>query len=764
MLTDLARVLASASAAELTPIVAVERGAHLPLSFAQQRLWFLAQMEGVSEAYHIPMGLRLKGRLDRAALRKALDRIVARHEALRTIFAMVDGEPVQQILSREESRFHLVEHDLRGHSDSREELARLAAEEAEASFDLEAGPLIRGRLIRLGNEEDALLITMHHIVSDGWSLGVFKNELSTLYKAFLHGESDPLPDLEIQYADYAVWQRKWMEGEILQQQADYWKNALAGAPALLELPTDHPRPAQQSFSGALAKLELNAQVTAGLKRLSRRHGVTLYMTLLAGWAVLLSRLSGQQDVVIGTPTANRHRLEVERLIGFFVSTLAVRMDLSDSPTVGGLLHQAREQVLAAQQNQDIPFEQVVDLLNPVRSLSNSPLFQVMFGWQNNEQGELQLEGIEAGPLQAAHHRVSRLDLTMALGESGGGIAGVVEYATSLFEAATIERYFGYFRNLLEAMVADDSQVIDRLPFLDAAERDRVLYDWNETRTEFPSGHCVHELFEQQVARTPNAVAVVFQGEELSYIQLNARANRLAHYLKEMGVRPDKRVAICMERSFEMIIALLAVLKAGGAYVPLDPAYPVERLHFMLEDSAPRVLLTQSSLHHLFSAKSSKLPPINLEDEKKWSGHPETSMDSRSMGLSSRNLAYVIYTSGSTGTPKGVMVEHRSLSNLMHWHKEAFGLKTGDRCSSLAGLGFDAATWEIWPALSVGGAVVLAVGKSYSRSGGTVQMVGTRGTGCKLPAHPAGGICIASGERQQASPNFAGGWRSIAIPA
>ena len=341
VLTDLARALESANSTELSPIVAVERGAPLPVSFAQQRLWFLAQMEGVSQAYHMPMGLRLKGGLDRAALRKTLDRIVARHEALRTIFAMVDGEPVQRIIPPEDSRFHLVEHDLRGQSDAGEELARLAAEEAEAGFDLEAGPLIRGRLIRLADEEDALLITMHHIVSDGWSMGVFSNELSTLYGAFVCGEADPLPALEIQYADYAVWQRKWMEGEILQQQAAYWKGALAGAPALLELPTDHPRPAQQDFAGALAKLTLDQQLTAGLKDLGRRHGATLYMTVLAGWAALLSRLSGQQDVVIGTPTANRRQLEVEGLIGFFVNTLAVRLELSGSPTVSELLRRQR---------------------------------------------------------------------------------------------------------------------------------------------------------------------------------------------------------------------------------------------------------------------------------------------------------------------------------------------------------------------------------------------------------------------------------------
>ena len=452
--------------------------------------------------------------------------------------------------------------------------------------------MIRGRLIRLAEGEDALLITMHHIVSDGWSLGVFTNELSTLYGAFVRGEADPLPELEIQYADYAVWQRKWIEGEILQQQGAYWKNALAGAPALLELPADHPRPAQQDFAGALAKLGLNGQLTAGLKKLGRRHGATLYMTLLAGWAVLLSRLSGQQDVVIGTPTANRRQLEVEGLIGFFVNTLAVRLDLSGSPTVRELLQQTKEQVLAAQQHQDIPFEQVVDLLNPVRSLSHSPLFQVIFGWQNNEQGSLQLESIEAAPLYSPH-RVARLDLTASLGESGGSIVGIVEYATSLFDAATMERYFGYFRNLLEAMVADDTQAVDRLPMLDATERHRVLYDWNETRTEFPSDKCVHELFEQQAAKTPAAVAVKYEDQELTYAELNEHANQVANHLISLNVQPDTFIGLCLERGFEMVISILGILKAGAAYLPIDPDYPEERLRQVVKAAGIEIVLTQA---------------------------------------------------------------------------------------------------------------------------------------------------------------------------
>jgi amino acid adenylation domain-containing protein len=718
VLSDLARFLASASAAELSPIVAVERGAHLPLSFAQQRLWFLAQMEGVSQAYHIPMGWRLKGDLDRTALRKALDRIVARHEALRTIFAMVDGDPVQRILSREESRFHLVEHDLRGRSDDQEELARLAAEEAEAGFDLETGPLIRGRLIRLAEEEDALLITMHHIVSDGWSLGVFTNELSTLYGAFVRGKADPLPELEIQYADYAVWQRKWIEGEILQQQAAYWKNALAGAPALLELPTNYPRPAQQDFVGALAKLGLNGQLTAGLKGLGRRHGATLYMTLLAGWAVLMSRLSGQQDVVIGAPTAHRHRLEVEGLIGFFVNTLAVRLDLSGSPRVSELLQQAKEQVLAAQQHQDIPFEQVVDLLNPVRSLSHTPLFQVMFGWQSNEQGSPQLEGIEAAPLYSPH-RVARLDLSASLGESGGGIAGVVEYATSLFDAATMERYFGYFRNLLKDMVADDMQSVDRLTMLDGTERHCVLYDWNETRAEFPSDKCVHELFEQQAVETPAAIAVKYEDHELTYAELNERANQVAHHLISLNVQPDTFIGLCLERGFGMVISMLGILKAGAAYLPIDPDYPEERLRQVVKAAGIEIVLTQAAPLQALQT----IPACTLIDvENDWPRIARQDTGNPTVLLTPANLAYGIFTSGSTGSPKPVAISHSALCNHMTWMSQTFELNKNDRILQKTPYTFDASVWEFYAPLLHGGMLVMARSGGHMETGYLVETV------------------------------------------
>ena len=705
-LAGLAQSLGNAARADLPELRPMERPDRLPLSFAQQRLWFLAQMPGVSQAYHIPIGLRLRGEPQLPALRRALDCILERHEALRTTFAVVDGEPAQRIASPEESRFLLPEYDLRRRRDAAAELDRLRAEEARAPFDLEAGPPIRGRLIRLAEDEYALLITMHHIVSDGWSMGVFLKELSALYTAFVSGGPESLPKLEAQYADYTLWQRKCMAGEALRRQAEYWESALAGAPALLELPADHPRPAQQDQAGAFLSVALDEGLTAGLKALSRRNGTTLFMTLLAGWAGLLARLSGQQDVVIGAPTANRNQVEIEGLIGFFVNTLALRVDVSGAPTVGELLERVKRQVLAAQQHQDIPFEQVVELARPVRSLSHSPVFQVMFAWQNAPRGTIELPGLRVGRLPVAPHAVSKFDLTLSLQEAGDKIVGGVEYAAALFEKATVERYMGYFRALLQEMASDDTQEVGRLNILPERERRQALYEWNATDAEYPREKCVHELFEEQVEKTPDAVAVVFENDFLSYAELNRRANRLAHYLRGLGVRPDARVAICVERSIEMIVAMLAALKAGGAYVPLDPAYPGERLRWMLEDSTPTALLTQGRLARLFARLSQEaLPIVNLATAAPlWADQPQTNPPRAAIGLTPEHLAYVIYTSGSTGQPKGVAVQHRGLCNLVEAHKEAFRLGDQSRVLQFASFSFDASVSEIFSTLAAGGSL------------------------------------------------------------
>ncbi|MBV9678252.1 MAG: non-ribosomal peptide synthetase, partial [Acidobacteriaceae bacterium] len=482
VLADLAQALESAARVQLPPITVSERGEPLPLSFAQQRLWFLAQMPGVSEAYHIAGGLRLTGELGRSALRRALDRLVARHEALRTTFPVLDGQPIARIAS-EASGFALREYDLRSHAAAAQALGGLVAEEARVPFDLAKGPLIRGRLIQLAEEEHVLLLTMHHIVSDGWSMGVLVRELGALYSAFRRGEMDPLPALSIQYADYAVWQRRWLTGERLEAQSEYWRRTLAGAPTVLELPRDYARPAQQDHAGASVEVVLEENLTCGLKALSRRHGTTLFMTLLSSWAVLLARLSGQEEVLIGTPVANRRRVEIEGLIGFFVNTLALRLDVVGAATVGELLERVKEQVLGAQQHQDLPFEQVVEIVRPSRSLAHSPLFQVMFAWQNASGDTLALPGLMLAPL-AAPPVAAKFDLTLSLGEAGPAIVGGLEYATALFERSTIERYLGYWRRLLEGMVADDQQAVDRLPMLGAGERQQVVVEWNATAVEY----------------------------------------------------------------------------------------------------------------------------------------------------------------------------------------------------------------------------------------------------------------------------------------
>ena len=721
VLTDFAQHIANAAHAKLPLITRAGRDKPLPLSLAQQRLWFLAQMEGVSKAYHIPVGLRLLGQLDGTALRRALDRIVARHEALRTTFIKVDEEVVQRIGSIEDTSFLLLEHDLREHREAAAELERLVAQEAKDAFNLEEGPLIRGRLIRQSEDEHTLLITMHHIVSDGWSMGVLVKELSILYGAFVRGHADPLPELSLQYADYAVWQRQWIEGEILREQAEYWKNNLAGVLELLELPADHARPAQQDLAGAVVELALDEELTAGLKQLSKRHGTTLYMTLLAGWAVLMGRLSGQPDVVIGTPVANRGRVEIEGLVGFFVNTLALRLDVGGSPAVSELLARVKAQAIAAQLHQDIPFEQVVEMVRPVRSLAHNPLFQVMFAWQNLPESRFEMPGLEVGPAPSAAHAVAKFDMALTLREAGERIVGEVVYATALYERSTIERYLGYLRRLLQEMVADDSQVVDRVPLLGEAERQQVLYGWNETRAEYPSDKYVHQLFEEQVERTPEAVAVVFEEAALSYAELNRRANQLGHYLRRQGVGPEVKVAVCVERSLEMVVALLGVLKSGGAYVPLELKHPAERLKYMLEDSQAAVLLTrQEMLDRLpeFGGTVVRLDGQKEEISCQISENP-------TLLTTSESLMYVIYTSGSTGKPKGVAGTHRGMVNRLTWMQRTFPVTEDELCCQKTSLSFIDAVAEIFGPLVCGAPLLIIAESIVNDAKGLVDLLARR---------------------------------------
>jgi amino acid adenylation domain-containing protein len=674
VLADFARALDGTARAELPPIEPAPRDGLVPLSFAQQRLWFLEQLGDLGAAYHIHRPLRLRGPLDRPALVRALDGIVARHEALRTTFVRVDGVPGQRIAPAEASRFHLVEHDLEGRADADAELRRRMAEEANAPFDLERGPLIRGRLVRLGAEDHVLLLTMHHVVSDGWSMGVLFGELSALYAAHRAGREPALPALPVQYADFAAWQRRWVEGDVLRQQGDYWTEALAGIPGLLELPYDRPRPAETDHAGAGIAVVLDEELTAGIRALGRRHGTTPFMTVLAAWAAVLGRLSGSADVVVGTPAAGRGRRELEGLIGFFVNTLALRLDLSSGPTVAELLAQTRARVLAAQHHQDIPFEQVVERVDPARNISYHPLFQVELAWQNMARaGGLELPGLEVGGVESATPLPAKFDLSLSLREAGDRIVGGLTYATALFDPTTVERHVDYLRRMLREMVADEHRRVDRLPVLPDRERALVVEAWNRTDAAYPADAGIHELFEREVDRTPAAVAVVYEGESLTFAELDRRANQLAHHLRSLGIGPEDRVALCMERRLELMVAFFGILKAGAAYVPLEPTHPADRLAYVLENSGARLLLTQSWL-------AEGLPearPRTLFLDQMAETLSRESADRPESGVSAENLAYIYYTSGSTGRPKGVLMHHYGPVNYFAWAREAY-LSAGGR--------------------------------------------------------------------------------------
>jgi amino acid adenylation domain-containing protein len=688
------------TASAIVPIAREEQ--LLPLSFAQQRLWFLAQLEGPSATYNIPVALRLKGALDVAALEHCLTRIVQRHEVLRTHFAMVDGVAVQIIAPHLAIPLPVIDLQESSQPIRQLEVQRLVSQEAQQPFALSTGPLLRMMLVHLAAEEHVLLLNMHHIVSDGWSMGVLVKEVTTLYQAYVANTVAVLPELPIQYADFAYWQRQWLQGEVLQAHVDYWKEHLAGAPPLLELPTDYPRPSVQSFGGAKIDFSISTELAQKLEELSHQHGVTLFMTLLGAYAVLLSRYSGQQDMVIGSPIANRNRGEIENLIGFFVNTLALRIDLRDNPSFERLLERVREVTLGAYAHQDVPFEKLVEELQPQRSMSHSPLFQVMFVLQNAPMGVLELSDLRLEPL-GDESTVAKFDLTLSFQETADGLRGSWEYNRNLFKQGTIERLNIHFRMLLEGIVAVPAQQIKELPLLTAVERQQLLYGFNDTAVDYPADSCIHQLFEQQAERTPDAIALVYEKQQLTYRQLNQRANQLAHYLQSLGVGPDVIVGLCVERSLEMVIGLLGILKAGGAYLPLDLTYPQERLVFMIEDAQAFLVLSEHSIASVLSRSSVRL----LLLDKLQPVLAALSKQTPTCAAEPKNLAYVIYTSGSTGIPKGVMVEQHSLCNLVKWHHHTYQVRQQDRATQLAAFGFDAAVWEIWPYLTCGASLYLA---------------------------------------------------------
>ncbi|RUL78905.1 non-ribosomal peptide synthetase [Dyella choica] len=706
----------------LSSIHPVARDAALPLSFAQQRLWFLDQYEARRELYNLAASVRLSGQLDVNALSRTLNEIVHRHEALRTTFAMVGNEPVQRIVAA--SLPDLAITDLSGLSlAEREAETRLRTQEdAVALFDLSTGPLIRFHLIKLGDEEHILLLAMHHIVSDGWSMGVVVRELAALYRAFLQGEPSPLRPLPLQYADFAHWQREWLRGEILERQLSYWKRQLADSPSLLALPTDRPRPPQSSHAGATLPFALPATVVARLQELGRSARSTLFMTLCTAFNVLLARYSGQSDICIGTPIANRNRADIEGLIGFFVNTMVLRTQVDLKAGFTELLGQVRQHTLDAYAHQDVPFEQLVEALQPERHASYTPLFQVMLVLQNMPMGELSLPGLSLS-LKESESVTSKFDLTLTLTEGREGLQGCFEYSTELFEARTIERMAGHFSRLLQAIVAEPERAVGELAMLDDAERQQLLYAFNDTGVMDPGigpdRRVLHELFEAQAAMEPDGIAVVYQDASLTYAQLNAQANRLARHLRGWGVGPDVLVGLCVERSVAMIVGVLAILKAGGAYVPLDPAYPADRLSYTLADSAPVVVLVngRESLPPAVQdiLQESSMPVLDLQsDAAMWERADAGNLDVADIGLMPHHLAYIIYTSGSTGKPKGVMVAHgnvtRLLSSTDHW----YGFGRNDVWTLFHSFAFDFSVWEIWGALAYGGKLVV-VPQAVTRS-------------------------------------------------
>ncbi len=699
---------------ELEPMGRVERGGELVLSFAQQRLWFIDRLQPDSPLYNSSEKVRLSGRLNLSALEETLTEVVRRHEALRTTFAAVDGQPVPVIHPPHTLKIPLI--DLTGLAeDERERTAScLASEEALQPFDLSRGPLLRAKLLRLEPEEYLLLHTMHHIVSDGWSMGVLMREVAAIYSAFVDSAPSPLPELPIQYADFAAWQQQWLQGSVLDAQVAYWKRQLEGAPTLLELPTDRPRPPLQSHRGTHLQFEIPASLTESLRELGRREGATLFMTLLAAFQTLLMRYSGQEDIVVGTTIANRNRHETESLIGFFVNTLVLRTDVSGDPSFTELLGRVKEVALGAYAHQDLPFEKLVEELQPVRSMSHTPLFQVMFGLENVPREPLQLPGLRLSPLPGKAD-TAKFDLSLAMQEEGDGVGGLLGYNTDIFDAATITRMSAHFRSLLEAIVADPQQRLSELTLMTAAERDRLLDDSASARPAFRLDAPAHHLFSRQAARMPDAAALSCSGSTLTYRELDERANRLARLLlARLGAGGTQErepiVAVCLERSEESVVALLAIWKAGAAYLPLDEAQPHDRLRRLLADAGPELVLTTEEVRRRLAldALLGGGRVLSLDGECEELAAQAATDPCVEVGPST--LAYVIYTSGSTGEPKGVMVEHGQLVNTLLAAQEVHGFGPDDTVPCLAPFSFDISLFELLSPLLAGARSLLLSGQ------------------------------------------------------
>src|SRR6476661_3736902 len=685
------------------PSSSAERPSLFPLSYQQEQLWFLDRFHPGTAFYNVPMTWRVKGDLDVTTLERSLQEVMRRHEILRTCFVMDEnGKPMQKVIG-ERLDVRLSMMDLRQlEPGAREQQAkRIVAEESSAAFDLSRAPLFRGVLVRMEEGDHVLGLTLHHSICDEWSLGVLMEELEQLYEVYGRGEESPLPELEVQYGEYALEQREGLSGEKFQQQMEYWKGQLDGMPQVLELPTDHVRPAKLSFRGGMQAQNLESGLLERLSAVGKGEGASLFMTLLAAFQVLLMKYTGQEDFGVGTAIANRSRTNTHGLIGYFVNTLVIRANLGAELTFREILRQVRETALSAYEHQDLPFEKLVAELAPDRDLSRGPLIQVMFSLPrptDSKFGPFQLSEFEADI------RTSKFDLAMYVEESKKPKIAL-NYSTDLFEAETIERMLGHYERLLKAVAENPEQRVWELSLLTREERDQ-LQKWSQTGKDYGRDRTVAELFEECVARMPNNVAVEYQGQELTYGELNRRANQLAHYLRTIGVKPERRVAIGVERGLEMVVGMVAVLKAGGAYVPLDLSYPEQRLRFILEDSAPVALLVRSDLQGMPGAIEAGIEMVDLGNEVVYEELPETNLERGETGVDPENLAYVIYTSGSTGEPKGSEIPHRSIPGFI-FGTDYVGFDEETVLLQHSSVSWDAFTLELWPALLKGGRSVLA---------------------------------------------------------
>jgi amino acid adenylation domain-containing protein len=687
---------------KIPPLIPQARPGPVPLSYAQERLWLLDQVGLVGAAYNVPFTIRLVGRLQRAALELAFMRLISRHESLRTHFEVVEGRPVQVVSAEQE--FQLSTRDISGEPSERQwQIVHQASlDEERRTFDLAASPLLRALLLKLDEENHVLLLTIHHIIFDGWSLGVLLRELGELYRACLEGRPASLPDLPVQYADFAIWQRRWMQEEALGDELSFWREQLKDAPLQLQLPTDRPRPPVESFRGAEVRFELPAGLTDSLRRLAERSGATLFMVMLTAFQIFLARWSGETDIVVGTPIAGRRSREVEGLIGFFVNTLALRTRVEHDLSFSEVLQRVRETTLEAYAHQDLPFARLVKELRPERNLTRQPLFQVMLALQNYPESRVELPGLDL-LCSETESVVARFDLTVHLFDQAESLSGVFLYATDLFEKATIRRMVMSFQILLTDITSAPHKAVHSFSVVSDAERHKVLVEWNTTAAPFPDTKLIHELFQEQVIRTPGAIAVSFGERSLSYRALNARANQVARLLQDKGAGANQRVALYIGPDIEALVAMLAVLKAGAAYVPLDPTNPGSRVEHILTDAGPVVVLTKEALRKALPVGSANVVALDADAEV-ISGYSEE--DPEPNGISARSIAYIIYTSGSTGAPKGVMVEHRNIVNYAAYAARAFDVGSGDGTLICTSLSFDLALTGLYPTLISGRTVRL----------------------------------------------------------